>query len=86
MQSAQNRIPGLPRNALYTLMHRRVQRGPAPFAAGTRWLLWLLLALLAPFALALAVIEALLGSGATIHVVARKAQLAARKAATPPLH
>ena len=86
IQSAQNRIPGLPRNGLYTLMHRRAQRGPAPFATATRWLLWLLLAVLAPIALALAVVEALLGSGATIHVVARKAQLAPRKAATPPLH
>jgi SAM-dependent methyltransferase len=79
IQSAQNRIPGLPRNGLYTLMHRRAQRGPEPFGAGTRWLLWLILSALAPFALALAVVEALLGSGATIHLVARKA-------ATPPLH
>ncbi len=79
IQSLQNRIPGLPRNGLYTLMHRRAQRGPAPFAAGTRWLLWLLLFVGAPFALAMAVVEALLGSGATVHVVARKA-------ATPPLH
>ena len=79
IQSAQNRIPGLPRNGLYTLMHRRAQRGPAPFTPFTRWFLWLILAAGVPFAFVLSVVEALLGSGATIHVVARKA-------ATPPLH
>lgn len=79
IQSAQNRIPGLPRNGLYTLMHRRAQRGLAPFTAGTRSLLWLILFVGAPFALVMALCEALLGSGATVHIVARKAP-------TPPLH
>ena len=73
IQSAQNRLPGLPRNGLYTLMHRRSQGGPPPFTAGTRWLLWLLFVVSAPFALAMAVVEAVFGSGATIHVVARHA-------------
>lgn len=72
IQSVQNRIPGLPRNGLYTLMHRRSQRGPLPFSVRTRWCLWLLFAAGAPFALAMAVVEALFRSGATIHVVARK--------------
>ena len=74
IQSAQNRIPVLPRNGLYTLLHHRSRGGPAPFAAGTRWLLWLLFAVGAPLGLAVACLEALLGRGGTVHVVARKAQ------------
>jgi 2-polyprenyl-3-methyl-5-hydroxy-6-metoxy-1,4-benzoquinol methylase len=71
IQSALNRIRSLPRNGLYTLLHQRARREPPPFDAGTRALLVLLFALGAPFALALALIETLGRSGATVHVVAR---------------
>jgi 2-polyprenyl-3-methyl-5-hydroxy-6-metoxy-1,4-benzoquinol methylase len=77
IQSALNRISALPRNGLYTLLHRRSRREPAPYDIGTRVLLLLLFALGAPLALAIAFFETLLGSGATVHVVARKAAASA---------
>jgi SAM-dependent methyltransferase len=73
IQSAQNRVPGLPRNGLYTLLYRRgPASAPPPFAARTRGALWLGLALGAAPALALAAADALLRSGATIHLDARR--------------
>jgi hypothetical protein len=72
IQSALNRIPGLPRNGLYTLLHSRSRREPAPYDVGTRLLLLGLFALGAPLALAITCLETLLGSGATVHVVARR--------------
>jgi SAM-dependent methyltransferase len=72
IQSALNRFPGLPRNGLYLLLHRRAAGGSAPFGAWTRLRLWLAFGLLAPFALAAAPLEAALRSGATIHLVARR--------------
>jgi 2-polyprenyl-3-methyl-5-hydroxy-6-metoxy-1,4-benzoquinol methylase len=72
IQSALNRWPGLPRNGLYRLLHRRAAGEPACFDAGTRLLLWLAFLLLAPPALAASLAEALLRSGATVHLVARR--------------
>jgi len=60
------------RNALYTLLHRRSSRHAAPFGIGTSLLLLASLAVAAPFALVLSVLGAILRSGATVHVVARK--------------
>jgi len=71
IQSALNRWGGLPRNGLYTLLYRRGP-APAPFGARTRCALWAGLALGAAPALALAVAEAAFGSGATVHLVARR--------------
>lgn len=72
IQSASNRVRSLPRNGLYTLLHRRGDGGAAPFPAGVRAMLLGLGVLLAPAALALSLIDALVRSGATVHVVARK--------------
>jgi 2-polyprenyl-3-methyl-5-hydroxy-6-metoxy-1,4-benzoquinol methylase len=72
IQSALNRRPGLPRNGLYQLLHRRAGEGAPPFDAWTRLRLWLALGLLAPWAVAAAVAEAGLRSGATVHLVARR--------------
>jgi 2-polyprenyl-3-methyl-5-hydroxy-6-metoxy-1,4-benzoquinol methylase len=85
IQSALNRIPWLPRNGLYTLLHRRARREPSPFGAGTRCLLLLLFAAGAPLAIALALAETLGRSGATVHVVARRRDGApATRAASSP--
>lgn len=72
IQSAFNRWTGLPRNALYTLLHSRAAAGPAPFARRVRLRLWLGLLLGAPLALVATLVETALRSGATVHVVARK--------------
>jgi SAM-dependent methyltransferase len=70
VQSALNRWPRLPRNGLYTVLHRRGAGQPVPFDAPTRRLLWLALALGMPLALGLSVLEAALRTGATVHLVA----------------
>jgi 2-polyprenyl-3-methyl-5-hydroxy-6-metoxy-1,4-benzoquinol methylase len=70
IQSALNRIPGLPRNGLYTLLQRRGRGEAPPFAQGLRALLWAALGLGAPFALAALLLETLFRSGATVHLVA----------------
>jgi len=72
IQSASNRVRSLPRNGLYTLLHRRGGGATAPFTPRVRAQLLALGALLAPPALALSVFEALARSGATVHVIARK--------------
>ena len=72
IQSALNRIPGLPRNGLYTLLHSRSRREPAPYDLATRMLLLSLFALGVPLALGLAFLETAFRSGATVHVVARR--------------
>ncbi len=72
IQSALNRCPGLPRNGLYVLLHRRAP-GRAPFDRSTRWRLWLWLLALAPLSLSAACLEAGLRTGATVHLVARRA-------------
>jgi SAM-dependent methyltransferase len=73
IQSALNRCPGLPRNGLYLLLHHRAP-GHAPFDRSTRWRLWLALLALAPLSLAAACLEAGLRTGATVHLVARRAR------------
>jgi SAM-dependent methyltransferase len=71
IQSALNRFSGQPRNGLYALLHRRGS-DPVPYDAATRWRMWLSLVLLAPPALAASVLCAILNTGATVHVVARR--------------
>jgi len=70
IQSVLNRIPGLPRNGLYTMLHRRGRNGAPPHTAGQRALLWALAALLAPMAMVATLLETLVRNGATVHVVA----------------
>ena len=72
VQSLLNGIGLFPRNALYTLLHRRRAGTPPPFAGSTRVVLRLLLVLLAPPALAASLLGAALRCGATVHVVARR--------------
>jgi SAM-dependent methyltransferase len=72
IQSALNRVPGLPRNGLYTLLHDRAPGEPPPFDARTRRVLRLAWLALAPPAIAASVVEAALHTGATVHLVARK--------------
>lgn len=72
IQSALNKIRGLPRNGLYIVLHQRSRREAPPFGRATRCLLLLAFAVSAPFALALALAEALGRSGATVHVVATR--------------
>jgi len=72
MQSVLNRFPGLPRNGLYALLHRRSANGPPPFDARTRFWLRFWLVVGAPLGLLATVIETIARSGATVHIVARK--------------
>jgi len=69
IQSALNRVPGLPRNGLYTLLQHRAPGEAPPFDAATRARLWLAGAALAPLALVATLLESVLRSGATVHVV-----------------
>src|SRR5262245_10902694 len=71
IQSGFNKLGWLPRNGLYTLLHRRARKEQPPYTPGMRLLLLLLFALATPFALALSIAETLGRSGATVHVVAR---------------
>jgi SAM-dependent methyltransferase len=70
IQSGLNRVALLPRNGLYTLLHRRPPEEPPPFDTRTRfWLrFWLVVGVLP--ALLAAVAAAGLRTGATVHVVA----------------
>jgi SAM-dependent methyltransferase len=70
MQSAMNRWRTLPRNGLYTLLHRRGSGDAAAYHPWMRLRLWALGMLLVPVALIATVAETLLRSGATVHVVA----------------
>jgi 2-polyprenyl-3-methyl-5-hydroxy-6-metoxy-1,4-benzoquinol methylase len=72
IQSFLNRMASLPRNGLYSLLHRRSSAQRAPFDAATRRRLWLGLLVLAPLSLVLMVFETLARSGATVHVVAQR--------------
>ena len=82
VQSLLNRVRGLPRNGLYTLLHERPRGLPPAFDRGTRVRLVLLGLLAAPFALVASVVAALSRSGATVHVMARKPAHSSRQA--PP--
>ncbi len=72
IQSALNRCTSLPRNGLYTLLHRRGSGSGAPFASRTRLTLLLWLVIGAPLAVLASVLATLARSGATVHVVARR--------------
>lgn len=72
IQSSLNRRPDLPRNGLYTLLHRRSPGEPPPFDQALRRRLVIGGVARLPFALALTAVEVVARSGATVHVVARK--------------
>jgi SAM-dependent methyltransferase len=74
IQSWLNASDALPRNGLYTLLHQRGSGAPPPFDTRTRGVLRISLPLLAPFALAATGFETLLRSGASVYVVAERAQ------------
>ncbi len=82
VQSLLNRVRSLPRNGLYTLLYERPKGVPPAFDRGTRVGLLLLGLLAAPIALVASVVAAVLRSGATVHVVARKPAHSSRQA--PP--
>jgi 2-polyprenyl-3-methyl-5-hydroxy-6-metoxy-1,4-benzoquinol methylase len=69
LQSALNRVPGLPRNGLYTLLQRRAPGAPPPFDAATRAWLWLSFLVGTPLGLLATGVETVLRSGATVHLV-----------------
>jgi SAM-dependent methyltransferase len=71
VQSALNRRPALPKNALYVLLHGRGPGESLPLDARTRVRLRLAYLLGMPIALVLAVLASWLRDGATVHVVAR---------------
>jgi hypothetical protein len=70
IQSAMNRWRSLPRNGLYTLLHRRGSADAPPYGSSLRLRLWALGLLLTPLALVATLVETLLRNGATVHVVA----------------
>lgn len=72
VQSALNRVPGLPRNGLYVLLQRGARAGPPVFPRGLRLRLRAAFLALLPVGLALSVLDTWLRSGATIHLVAEK--------------
>ncbi|QDT40002.1 Ubiquinone biosynthesis O-methyltransferase [Gimesia alba] len=74
IQSILNFIPWLPRNGLYSLLHRHGERSgfAMPFSRGMRIQMYALFVLLAPPALMLSVAAALFRRGATVHVVCRR--------------
>jgi 2-polyprenyl-3-methyl-5-hydroxy-6-metoxy-1,4-benzoquinol methylase len=74
IQSALNRVGGLPRNGLYRLLHERSAEGAPPFDPWTRLRLFVALVLLSPPALVASLLEAWLRTGATIHLVARRSE------------
>jgi 2-polyprenyl-3-methyl-5-hydroxy-6-metoxy-1,4-benzoquinol methylase len=72
IQSSLNRRDDLPRNGLYTLLHRRPPGEPPPFDSRMRRRLVTAALVRLPLAAVLSVAEALLRTGATVHVVARR--------------
>lgn len=70
IQSALNRLPFLPRNGLYRLLHQRGAGVRPAFDARTRLSLWASFVVLAPLSLLALLVETLARSGATVHVVA----------------
>lgn len=72
VQSALNRLPGLPRNGLYTLLQQRFSGRERLFSTWLRLLLLAAFWLGMPFALLLSIVTAIIRSGATVHVVATK--------------
>lgn len=72
IQSFQNRIPWLPRNGLYAMLHRMESQRRKPFTRSARFQLWICFWLLAFPALSFSIVAAIFRSGATIHIVGRK--------------
>jgi SAM-dependent methyltransferase len=72
VQSALNCARRLPRNGLYVLLHQRSSGEPPPFDALTRFWLRFWLFVGAPLGLLATIVETIVRSGATVHVVARK--------------
>ncbi len=72
IQSVLNRFASLPRNGLYTMLHRRSVDEPPPFDATTRAWLWFWLIVGTPFALAATIGETAIRSGGSVHVVATR--------------
>jgi SAM-dependent methyltransferase len=72
LQSALNRVPGMPRNGLYTLLQHHPAQGPAPFSAATRLWLWLSFVFGTPLGLLATLAETALRNGATVHLVAER--------------
>ena len=72
IQSFQNRLPWMPRNGLYAMLHRIESNHRKPFTLAIRLQLWLCFWILALPSLLLSILAALLRSGATIHMVGRK--------------
>ena len=70
IQSLMNRFESLPRDGLYTLLHRRSPGVPPPYGLRIRGWLWCWLIAAAPFALAATLVSTAMRSGATVHVVA----------------
>lgn len=75
IQSGLNRVRSLPRNGLYVLLHRRHDSASQPFDRRTRFWLRAGYILGTPLALLLSIAEAIVRSGATVHVVARSRKL-----------
>jgi SAM-dependent methyltransferase len=73
IQSALNRFSRQPRNALYSFLYSQRRREIQPASRSTYWM-WSLFLLASPIALGLAVLAAVLRSGATVHVVAYRAE------------
>jgi len=72
IQSIQNKLAWLPRNGLYSMLHRIELHRRKPFSLSTRLQLWLCFWLLSFPALSISIIAAMLRSGATVHIVGRK--------------
>ena len=70
LQSALNRVPGLPRNGLYTILQRRAPEDAPPFSAAIRAWLWLSFLVGTPLGLLATLAETVLRSGGTVHLVA----------------
>src|SRR5262249_34260865 len=68
IQSALNRVARLPRNGLYTILHRGDRARAVPFDARTRAVLLGAFALLAPWGISAAVWDAFHHPGGTVQV------------------
>lgn len=71
VQSLLNRCSSFPRNGLYVLLHRSIQR-EKPFTRSQRWIFRLAFLFGMPVAVVLSVVAAILRQGATVTVVARR--------------
>jgi len=72
IQTALNKMPGMPRNALYTMLYQGSGVERAKLGRVGRAGCWAFFVLSSPIALALSVAAAIARRGATIHIVARR--------------